>query len=150
MESVTNMIMVNSNPRLNVSPEGDFFRVWTEFLKPVHCLTNREMDVFAAFLKKRYELSKVITDPEVLDKVLMSEETKKQIRLQCKMATKHFQVVMCRFRQKGVVRNGKIFLNLVPTITPEGVGLMVYFNFKNEQHIKLGNRPNSKEVGYQS
>lgn len=150
MGSVTNMIMVNSNPRLDVSPNGDFFRVWTEFLRPVHRLTNREMDVFAAFLKKRYELSKAITDSDVLDSMLMSEETKRQIRLQCKMATKHFQVVMCRFRQKGVIKDGKIFLNLIPTLTPEGVGLMVYFNFKNEKHIKLDNRQSSKEAGIKS
>lgn len=148
MESVTNMIMVNSNSKLDISPEGDFFRLWAEFTKPIHNLTNREMDVFAAFLKKRYELSKVITDPEVLDKVLMGEETKKQIRLQCKMATKHFQVVMCRFRQKGVIKNGRIFLNLIPTLTAEGVGLMVYFNFRNEKHIKLGNRAGGKGNGY--
>lgn len=151
MESVTNLIMVNSNPKLDVSPEGDFFRVWTEFLKPIHNLTNREMDVFAAFLKKRYELSKVITDPDVLDRMLMGEDMKRQIRLQCKMAVKHFQVVMCRFRQKGVIRDGRIFLNLIPTLTDDGVGLMVYFNFRNERElVRLGSRANGKKAGYKS
>ena len=146
MENVTNMIMVNSNSELDISPQGDFFRVWAEFLKPVHRLTNREMDVFAAFLKKRYELSKAISDPDVLDRMLMSEGVKKQIREQCHLAVKHFQVVMCRFRQKGVIRNGKIFLNLIPTITESGVGLMVYFNFKNIQHVKLGNGSDSTKT----
>lgn len=143
MESVTNLIMVNSNPKLDVSPQGDFFRVWTEFLQPLHHLTNREMDVFAAFLKKRYELSKAISDPEVLDKMLMSEKVKREIRLQCKMAMKHFQVIMCRFRQKGVIKNDKIYLNLIPSLTNEGVGLMIYFNFKHEERVKLGPRQSS-------
>ena len=138
MESVTNIIKISSNPQLNMSPEGDFFRVWVEFLKPIHNLTNKEMDVLAAFLKKRYELGKVITDPDVLDTVLMGENTKKQIREDCKITSKHFQVIMCKFRKKGVVMNNRIFLNLIPTITQEGVGLMVYFNFKNEQHIEVG------------
>lgn len=31
-------------------------RFWLEFLHPFHRLTNREMDVATAFLKKRYEL----------------------------------------------------------------------------------------------
>lgn len=147
MESVTNMIRINSNPQLNMSPDGDFFRVWVEFLKPVHNLTNKEMDVLAAFLKKRYELGKVIIDPDVLDSVLMSEGTKKQIREQCSITPKHFQVIMCKFRKKGVVKNNSIFLNLIPTITDDGVGLMVYFNFRNEQHLRLGNRASSKGAG---
>lgn len=146
MESVTNMISINSNSSLNMSPEGDFFRVWVEFLKPIHTLTNKEMDVLAAFLKKRYELGKVITDPELLDSVLMNEDTKKQIRLECHITPKHFQVIMCKFRKKGVVKNNRIFLNLIPSISDEGVGLMVYFNFKNEQYIRLGNRAGSQRA----
>lgn len=145
MESVTNIIKIDSNSRLNMSPDGDFFRVWVEFLKPIHNLTNKEMDVLAAFLKKRYELGKVITDADVLDNVLMGENTKKQIREEQGIKTKHFQVIMCKFRKKGVIVNNRIFLNLIPTITEEGVGLMVYFNFKNENHIKLGYRANSQK-----
>lgn len=140
------MISINSNSSLNMSPEGDFFRVWVEFLKPIHNLTNKEMDVLAAFLKKRYELGKVITDSEVLDSVLMSEKTKKEIRELCEITPKHFQVIMCKFRKKGVVKNNRIFLNLIPTIAEEGVGLMVYFNFRNENRLKFGNRTGSKRA----
>ena len=32
--------------------DGNFFRLWVEFLKPLHHLTDREMDVITAFLKK--------------------------------------------------------------------------------------------------
>ena len=138
MENVTNLIRIKSNPKLKISPDGDFFRVWVEFLKPVHKLTNREMDVLAVFLKKRYELSKVITDNEVLDKVLMSEETKLSIRKESGVSAKHFQVIMAKFRKNGVVVNNRIFLNLIPSVSEEGVGLMVYFSFENEQRIKLG------------
>lgn len=143
MESVTNMIKISSNSHLEMSPDGDFFRVWVEFLKPIHNLTNKEMDVLAAFLKKRYELGKVITDNDVLDNVLMSESTKRQIREQCGTTPKHFQVIMCKFRKKGVIIKNRIYLNLIPTITPDGVGLMVYFDFKNEQHHKLGSSAGS-------
>ena len=149
MESVTHMIRIDSSSHLNMSPDGDFFRVWVEFLKPIHNLTNKEMDVLAAFLKKRHELGKVITDPEVLDSVLMSENTKREIRLGCKITPKHFQVIMCKFRKKGVIKQNRIYLNLIPTITPEGVGLMIYFNFKNEQHLKFGYVPGSKRTEYQ-
>lgn len=145
MESVTNMIRIQSNAKLKMSPDGDFFRAWVEFLKPVHNLTNREMDVLALFLKERHELSKVITDSDVLDSVLMSEGTKRKIRERCGVSPKHFQVIMCKFRKNRVVVDNKIFLNLIPLVTTEGAGLMVYFSFKDEQLIKLGPQASSKK-----
>ena len=146
MESVTNVINVGSNSKLKMSPEGDFFRVWVEFLKPVHQLTNGGMDVLAAFLKKRYELGKVITDSEVLDKVLMSEGTKKEIREQIGITPKHFQVVMSKLRKNGVIKNNRIFPRLIPTMAKEGVGLVIYFDFNNGQHIKLGRSKDSQKA----
>lgn len=146
MESVTNVIRIASNSKLKMSPEGDFFRVWTEFLKPVHKLPNREMDVLAAFLKRRYELSSVINNTDLLDKVLMSEDTKKQIKDELGITPKHFQVIMSKLRKNGVIKDGKLFFNLVPTMTKEGVGLMIYFDFNNGQHIKLGRSKSIKET----
>ena len=145
MESVNNFIKIQSNRKLDMSPDGDFFRAWVEFFKPVHKLTNREMDVLAEFLKVRYNLSKEIINSDRLDRVLMSEETKREIRRTCGIKTKHFQIIMSKFRKNGVIRDGKIHLNLIPTITDEGVGLMVHFSFKDEQHIKLGPQKGSKE-----
>lgn len=142
MEKVTNLIRIETNSKLKISPDGDFFRVWVDFLRPLHDLTKREMDVLALFLKERYELSLVITDNDVLDSVLMSERTKRKIRNLCGVSAKHFQVIMGKFRKNGVIKDGKINLSLIPTITTEGVGLMIHFNFNNEQRIKLGPQKN--------
>jgi hypothetical protein len=145
MESITNLIRIKSNSKLRMSPEGDFFRYWVEFLRPLHELTKREMDVLAEFLKERYNLSKEIIDSDRLDRVLMSEEIKREIRKTCGISAKHFQVIMSKFRKNGVVRDGRIHLNLIPTINEDGVGLMVYFSFKDEQHFKFGHQKGGKE-----
>ena len=145
MENVTNLVRINSNSKLKMSPEGDFFKCWVEFLRPLHELTKREMDVLAEFLKVRYNLSKEIINTDRLDRVLMSEETKRDIRKTCGISAKHFQVIMSKFRKNGVVKDGRICLNLIPTITEEGVGLMVHFSFKDEQHIKLGPQKSSQK-----
>ena len=145
MENVTNLIRIKSNPKLKMSPDGDFFRYWVEFLRPLHELTKREMDVLAEFLKVRYNLSREIINTDRLDRVLMSEETKRDIRQTCGISAKHFQVIMSKFRKNGVIRDGKIHLNLIPTITDAGVGLMVHFSFKDEQHIKLGPQKSSQK-----
>jgi hypothetical protein len=146
MENVTNFIRIKSNQKLNMSPDGDFFKAWVEFLKPIHKLSKREMEVLAVFLKKRWELGKVIIDQNTLDRVLMNRETRSEIRAACGLSVKHLQVIMCKFKKNGVVKDNRIFLNLIPSITPEGVGLMVYFSFENEQRIKLGHPASSLQA----
>lgn len=147
MEGVTNTLEISSVPGLDVSPEGDFFRIWAEFTRPLHHLTSKEMDVLAAFLKKRYELSKVISDRDTLDKVLMSEETKREIRISCGVTTKHLQVIMSRFRKTGTVRDGRIHMKLIPNVKEAGVGLMIYFNFRHEERVRLDNKKGGKKTG---
>ena len=135
---ITNIIKMESNDSLDMSPEGDFFRYWAAFLKPLHELTDREMDVYAAFLKMRHTLSKAIIDRDTLDRVLFQTETKQQIRESINMKSKHFQVSIAKLRKHGVIVNEKIPLDLIPTITENGAGLLIYFSFKNEQRVKLG------------
>lgn len=62
----------NNIIRIPTSLNGKFFKYWFEFLKPFHKLTDREIDVITSFVKQRYELSKVIKDNDILDKVTMS------------------------------------------------------------------------------
>ena len=86
---------VNNVIGLSQSPLGDeFFKCWFIFLRPLHHLTDREIDVIASFTKHRYELSKVLTDSSLLDTVLMSEETKRKVREDCNITLAHFQVIM--------------------------------------------------------
>lgn len=97
----------------------DFFRYWVEFLKPLHRLTDREIDVATAFLKKRYELSKSILDPNMLDKFLMSEDTKAEIREECNVSSAHFQVIMGKLRKSKIIVNGNINPRFIPNIKEE-------------------------------
>lgn len=98
------------------SLSNNFFRYWFMFLKPIHKLTSREIDVLAAFAKHRYELSKGIKDQEILDMVTMSKETKKKIREECNLTTPYFQVIMEKLRKNNVIVNGKIQKKLLPKI----------------------------------
>lgn len=69
---------VDSIVRIPCKVDGKFFNYWFQFLRPFHNLTEREMDVITSFVRQRYELSKVIKDNEILDKVTMSEDTKRK------------------------------------------------------------------------
>lgn len=105
---------INAIINIPCSLEKSFFEYWLEFLAPFNNLTNREREVAACFLKHRYILSKAITDNDVLDRVVMSEETKKKVREECKITTSYFQVIMGKFKQTKFIVDNKINPKLVP------------------------------------
>ena len=113
------MKKANNIIRIPTSLEGKFFKYWFMFLEPFHNLTDREIDIITAFVKKRYELSKVIKDNEILDKVTMSEDTKKKIREECNISLPHFQVIMGKLRKNKVIVDGKINPRFIPNIDEE-------------------------------
>ena len=109
-----------------------FYRKWFEFLEPFHKLTAREMDVATAFVKQRYELGKVIKDPEILDREVMSDFTKRKVREECDITLPHFQVIMGKLRKSQIIVDGKLNPRFIPNITEDADSfkLLLYFNFK--------------------
>lgn len=146
MERVTNYIQIQSTPKLKMSPDGDFFKVWVSFLQPVHYLTKKEMDVLATCLKERHIISKNISDSDMVDSILLSGAMRKKICEQCGIKPNHLKVIFSKFRKNGIIRDNGFFLPLIPTIDKDGARLMINFSFKNEQPlIKLGPQANSKK-----
>ena len=115
--------MTNRRPnnivRVPCSLSKNFFRYWFMFLEPFHKLTEREVDVITSFVKQRYELSKVIKDNDILDKVTMSEDTQRKVREECNITLPHFQVIMGKLRKNKVIVDGKINPRFIPNIDEE-------------------------------
>ena len=122
----------NNIVRIPCSLNGSFFRYWFKFLEPFHKLTDREIDVITSFVKQRYELSKVIKDNEILDKVTMSEDTKKKVREECNITLPHFQIVMSKLRKSKVIIDNKINPRYVPNVKEENGSfkMMLLFDFQ--------------------
>lgn len=118
--------------RIPCSLDKSFFRLWFKFLEPFHKLTDREIDVITSFVKQRYELSKVIKDNEILDKVTMSEDTKKKVREECNITLPHFQVIMGKLRKNKVIIDGKVNPRFIPNIDEEAgiFQLLLLFELK--------------------
>lgn len=126
------MTKANNVIRIPTSLDGNFFRYWFMFLEPFHKLTDREIDVITSFVKQRYELSKVIKDNDILDKVTMSEDTKRKVREECNITLPHFQVIMGKLRKNGVIVNGKINPKFIPNINEgaDNFQLLLLFDLK--------------------
>ena len=121
---------MNNIIRIPTSLNTSFFRFWFEFLRPFHNLTDREMQVASSLLKKRYELSKVIKDENILDKVVMSEDTKRGVRDECNISLPHFQVIMGKLRKNKVILDNKIIPRFIPNLTEEQGSFRLLLNFE--------------------
>ena len=125
------MKQIDSIVRIPTKIDEGFFKYWFMFLRPFHNLTEREMDVITSFVKQRYELSKVIKDNEILDKVTMSEDSKKKVREECDISLPHFQVIMGKLRKNKVIIDGKINPRYIPSVDEENGSfkMMLLFDF---------------------
>lgn len=94
----------------------EFFKWWCVFLRPFIKLTDRETDVIASFLKQRYELSKDISNPALLDNVVMGEDSKRKVMEECGISLQHFYVVMSNLRKNRIIVNNVINPRLIPNI----------------------------------
>jgi hypothetical protein len=95
------------------------FRYWLQFLTPFHHLTTREQDVAVAFLKRRYELSKMILDKELLERTLMNEDAQKEIRQSCNVPYQYFQAIKSSLKAKKFFVDKRINPKLIPDIKEE-------------------------------
>ncbi len=122
----------NSVIALKGSLSGSFFRIWLEFLRPFHKLTERETDVLACFLKHRYELSKVVSDETILNKLTLGEDTKRQIREECAITQAHFQVIMTKLKKSKMIEDGKISPKFIPKLEKDATSfqLLLAFNLQ--------------------
>jgi hypothetical protein len=121
----------NNMFNINTTPERNFFKWWCTFLKPFVPLTPKEIDVVAAYLKQRFELAKVISDPVVLDSQLMSTTTKDKVIEECNMTLQHYYVVMSSLRKSNVITEAGINPKLIPSIKKDDNGtfqLLINFN----------------------
>ena len=109
----------NNAYKVPVTDVLDFFKWWCVFLRPFIPLTDREIDVVASLLKQRWELSKCIKDPSILDTMTMSSDILDKVVEECKITKQHFYVVMSSLKKKGVI-NGRITPKLIPNLKEEG------------------------------
>ena len=123
---------VDNVVRIPCKLDYSFFKMWFMFLQPFHHLTEREMEVATSFVKQRYELSKVVSDNDILDKLVMSEDIKRKVREECNITLPHFQVIMGKLRKNNIIVDGKLNPRYIPRVIKENGSfkLMLLFDFQ--------------------
>lgn len=112
---------------INTSLDG-LFKSWFLFLKPIHGLTDREIDVAANLVKQRYLLSKTILDDAILDKVVMSSDIQSKVRQECDITLPHFRVILGSLRKSNIIKEDKINPLFIPRLKEDSnLQLMILF-----------------------
>lgn len=115
------------------SLEGSFFKYWLEFLRPLHKLTDREIEVTASFIKYRHQLNKVVNDLDLLDKITLDSETRRKVIEECHLTQAHFQVIMTKLRKRGVIMDNKINPKYIPRFSNDKTfNLLISFNVDDQ------------------
>lgn len=107
-----------------------FFKIWLDFLRPLHRLPKRESTVLAALLQKRFELSRTIMDENLLDKVLFTDEVKKGIIESLGISSGNFQATLTNLRKAKVLENNIISKRYIPSIEYGEDSYRLLLNFK--------------------
>jgi len=81
------------------------FRDWLTFLEPFHRMTNREMDVAARILRQYFILKDKIDDLAVLQEVLWTPKSRKDMMASLCMTSAHFQIQLDHLRKKGFLKD---------------------------------------------
>ena len=123
------------NNAFNIEPDEDkdFFKWWCILLRAFIPLTNREIEVMASFLRRRWELSKHISDPQILDTMLMSEDTKKKVQEECDITLQHFYVVMSNLRKNKIIVNNTINPRLIPNVRSDDEDFLLMVRFRKRK-----------------
>ncbi len=108
------------------------FRYWLEFLRPYHKLRNKEIEALSLMLYYRYELSREVSNEEIVDTMLFSTSTRNKIRIELgSIGTKGFNNLLTSLRKKGVLsKDNKITKVLIPKMTENGFQLIFDFEIK--------------------
>lgn len=127
------MIKPNNVVTIPAKSGVDFFRKWFVYLKPLHNLTTREIDIAAELVNNRFELSKVIKDDTLLDKVAMNKDSKNRICESCGITQEHFQVALGKLRKGGIIIDNKINPLFIPSLNEENKTFQLLLYFKLDE-----------------
>lgn len=121
--------------RIPSSFDSDFFYNFVLFLRPFHGLTPKEMELLAAFIRKRQEFKEKTGDEGLSDKLVMSDTVKREIREECGLTPQHYQGIVRTLKSKGAIQSGRINPKFIPVIKEENrhFDLLIRFDRNDRQ-----------------
>jgi len=121
-----------------------FFKYWLQFTAPLHRLQGKEIDILAILLKKRFELSKIITEDKLIDQYLFSREVRELMCEESGESMINFRVVLSRLRKANIILDkNRLNKKIIPSLNPKDkrFDLMIIFDMKDDNEQKVTTKP---------
>lgn len=134
-------IDINNCIRIPTSLSTDFFKLWMDYLTPLHHLTDNERNLAAAFLKERLNLEKKFNDKAWLNRALFNKETTTKIKEECGISTAYYQVLLSKLRKVGFFKDEGINPIYIPkriSKDSKAFMLMLYFDLNAGRNKQAG------------
>lgn len=120
--------------------DGSFFHWWIRFLSPFHSLTAREMQVTAALFHHRYELSKSVHDPLLLDKLALDNEARSIVSSRMGITSSYMKLILVKLRKNDIIKDGCLNPRFIPDISVDGdnkhFSALIVFDFNAKRNEK--------------
>lgn len=101
-------------------PGSSFYRAWIEFLGPYHKLQNKTREVAARILLQYFKLKENIDDPYVLNEVLWSRTSRKDMCDSLGMTQNSFQMALAKLKKgKVLLEDNRINPVFIPPISQD-------------------------------
>lgn len=92
------------------------------------------MQVLAGILAKRFELLNIVRDYTLVEKLLKSPESKRDIRESLKMSQSQFNILYSKLKICGAINDNKINPKYIPNVQQESneYRLILIFDINND------------------
>ena len=94
---------INKILAVECNEENDFFSLWIEYLAPKHHLTKSEQKFLAACLRQRHELSKSISDENLLDETALNKTYRTKIRQELNISSPQMQNIIVKLKKMHIL-----------------------------------------------
>lgn len=108
----------------------NFFRYWLIFTKPLHKLSDRDIDVAALLLYHYFELRKKVDDEELAWKLTFDHDTRVNIISELNLSSDQIlRNILTSLRKNKVVTDNKVNPSFIPVLDDTNV-FSLTFNFE--------------------
>lgn len=123
--------------------ERKIFHQYLIVTQPFHKIRKREMTILAELLYWRHQLSAVVSDDEILDKLVFSAETKDKISKSLNLKNVDLNQSFSYLRKIGVMKGKTLNKKYIPVLTD--TGMKIVFNFILDEDKGDNKKEDSKE-----
>ncbi len=114
--SVVNITKNSNVAHVKTTRGSDFFYKWLGFIKPLHGLTKLEMRVLSLILAKRQEISLLVNDEALMNQILRSSQTRKDIRQELDMTSTQFNILYSNLKKAGAINEDRVVNKYIPNV----------------------------------